>query len=67
MADLPFLYDEQELAKLDAKARKILLMCAVHLVRTSPAVRKIIKTDNNVRKQLRAELGPLYEKLAKKA
>ena len=65
MADLSQLFSAKELKALDAKKRATLRKRAVHLVRTHPEIRNIIKKHPQIRKKLRAKLRPLHKQLSK--
>ena len=66
MCRIDLLYTADELKALDKKSRAALTKHAIRLVRTSPAIRNIIKKDPKVHKKLKAMLRPTYSRLKRK-
>ena len=66
MCRLDLIYTPAELKALDTKSRATLKEYGIHLVRTSPEIRNIIKKDPKVRKKLKAMLRPKYGRLKRK-
>jgi hypothetical protein len=63
MCKIDLIYTADELKALDKKSRADLQKHAVRLVRTSPAVRNIIKKDPNVQRKLKTLLRPKFNQL----
>jgi hypothetical protein len=65
MCKLELIYTADELKALDKKTREILQENGVHLVRTAPAIREIIKKDPKINKKLKELLSPTLKRLTK--
>jgi hypothetical protein len=66
MAKIDLVFSDKELKALDRKQREALKKQAIRLVRTSPAIRAIIKKDPKVRKKLRAKLRGMHSRLKRR-
>ena len=66
MCIITLVYTPDELKGLDKKSRKTLTERGRRLVRTSPAIRNIIKRDRKVCKKLNGLLRPELSRLKRK-
>ena len=60
------IFTAAELRGLSRKSRDILTKYGISLVRTSPAIRKIIKKDPRIQKKLKPMLRPKLRQLMSK-
>jgi hypothetical protein len=63
MCIISLVFSAAELKKLDKKSRDALTKRGRTLVRTSPAIRNIIKKDPKVCKALKTKLRPMFNQL----
>ena len=63
---MDLVYSRKELKTLDAKTRKALKALGTRLVRTSPAIRKMIQNDPKIHRKLKTLMRPQYQRLKKK-
>jgi hypothetical protein len=63
---MDLVYSSAELKALDAKGRAALKKLGTRLVRTSPAIRDMVKKDPKIRKKLKTMMRAHYQRMKKK-
>ena len=63
---LNLVYSSAELKELDGKSRAALTKIGTRLVRTSPAIRDMVKKDPKIRKKLKTMMRGHYQRMKKK-
>jgi hypothetical protein len=63
---MDLVYSSAELKALDPKSRAALEKIGKRLVRTSSAIRDMVKKDPKIRKKLKTMMSPHYRRMKKK-